>query len=182
MQPVLHISHRYILAQRRARTPARDIPHHFPVLLASGRRSHDLSALPGRRSVHHETDAPSADAAAAILHGLQLPQDGFGAVEAACFGTGAAPVFAYDPAEAGFDGGGAVVEVVPIQAHACFQAEGVAGSETGEPERVRAGFLEEKAGEWVGEVWGNGDFKTIFACVAAAGDEDTVFGGGGCCR
>lgn len=88
-----------------------------------------------------------------------------------------ATVFMHDPAQAGFDGRGVVVEIVPVEAHPRFQAETVSCSQASEPDPVRASDAEQVLGEGECERGGNGDLEAVFACVAAAGDQDLCLGG-----
>lgn len=92
-----------------------------------------------------------------------------------------AAVLGDDPAEAGFDGGGGVVQVVAVQTHTGLETEGVTGAQTGGLETLRARDLEESLDDGGGDlghgtlVGSEGQLKTVLAGVATAGDED---GGG----
>lgn len=75
-----------------------------------------------------------------------------------------------DPRQTSFDGRGRIVKIVPVQAHAGFQAKGIAGSQTSETELV-FGRIEQKLSDGLGSGRGNADLKPILARVPAAADQ-----------
>lgn len=110
--------------------------------------------------------------------GRQLRENGGGAVEVGRCGVAA--VLADDPAQ-GRSGrclcGG---DVVAVKAHACLEAEGVAGREAGEPDLLRVGQKELSDLRWEGgaATCGDGDLEAVLASVAGAGDEEGLWGWG----
>lgn len=174
MHAVLDIAHGDIgTAQRRTRQPRGD---DADLRVRGIAQVDDDCALAGR------TALLDCEADAALREGLgggrELREDGGGAVEGRRCGVAA--VLADDPAQG--CGGGCLRggDVVAVQAHACLEAEGVAGCEAGEPDLVRVG--EEELGDlgWEGGAagCGDGDLEAVLAGVAGSGDEEGLWGWG----
>lgn len=172
MQPLLHIAHGDIRpAKRRTRQTGGNNADLSMRLIG---QVDDNGALARRRALlDREPDAALRER----LRGRSYLGEDCGRAVEGC-GGGVAAVFADDPAQGcggGCLGGG---DVVAVEAHACFEAEGVASGEAGEADLVGAG--EEEVGDFGGERrrafrW-DGDLEAVFAGVACAGDEEGVRG------
>ena len=81
-----------------------------------------------------------------------------------------APRLGHDPRQARLDGGGAVVEVVAVEAHAGFQAEAVPRAQAGEAERLGV-LAHQVLGDGGGVLRRDGDLEPVFAGVTATADK-----------
>ena len=84
--------------------------------------------------------------------------------------AGRAPRFGHYPREAGLHGGGAVVEVVAVEAHAGLKAKTVSRAQAGQAERLGV-LAQQVLRDGGGVLWGNRNLESVFAGVAAAADE-----------
>lgn len=162
MQAIPHVAHGDILPQRRGRTSRRHLTHALALVV------HDLGALARGRSLDHEADTTTRGRRPAFARGYQLWEDDVGAVEAAFL----AARLCDDPGEAAFDGGGAVVQVVAVEAHARFETQAVARAQAGQPQFVAPRGLQEVRGHGDRVLGRDGDLEAVFAGVTAAGGED----------
>lgn len=162
VEAILDIPHGNVLAQSGAGAAACDLANLLPLLV------HDLDALPRGRALDQEADPPPLDAQAALALEDELLGDELRAVVAR---VGAPPLLGDDPAQASLDGGGGVIQVVAVQAHARLEPQAVPRAQARELELLRADG-QQRLGHGHGlPGGGDRDLEAVLAGVAAAADE-----------
>ncbi|CRK45676.1 hypothetical protein BN1723_001019, partial [Verticillium longisporum] len=163
VQAVTHVAHGNVLAQRRARRPARHDTHLLALL------GEDLGALAGWRTGHDEAHAAPVDALPALALDHELRRDRLGAVEAR---VRAPPLLGDDPRERRLHRRRRVVNVVTVQAHACLQTQAVACAEASKTQRLGPGRREQRLSEARRLVSGRleADLEAVLARVPTAAD------------
>ena len=127
-----------------------------------------LGIKQGRAFAHrHALQADQADALGDAATS-QLGLDDTAAWVATLARAAWAPDLLYGPGQARLDGGGAVVDVVAIQAQAGFEPQGVARAQPG---GFDFGLRQQRARQRLGVLGGHRDLEAVLAGVAGAGDK-----------